>query len=54
MQTKFWLESLKGRDHSEDLHIDSKNKLKRMLGKKNGRMRSGFIWLRIGTNGRLS
>jgi hypothetical protein len=24
MRTKFWLESLKGRDHSEDLGIDGR------------------------------
>jgi hypothetical protein len=28
MRTKFWLESLKGRDHSEDLGVDGMIRLK--------------------------
>jgi len=33
MHTKFWLESLKGRDHSEDLGIDGKITLEWILQK---------------------
>jgi hypothetical protein len=32
MHTKFWLESLKGRDHSEDLGVDERIILKWILG----------------------
>jgi hypothetical protein len=35
---KFWLEKLKGRDHSQDQGPD-------------GKIWTGFIWLRIGTSG---
>jgi hypothetical protein len=31
MHTKFWLESLKGRDHLENLHVDWRIILKRIL-----------------------
>jgi hypothetical protein len=34
MCTKFWLESLKGEDHSEDLDVDGKIILKWITGKK--------------------
>jgi hypothetical protein len=33
MHTKVWSESLKGRDHSEDLDIDRRVILKWILGK---------------------
>jgi hypothetical protein len=33
MQTKFWFENLKGRDHLEDLSIDGKLILEWILGK---------------------
>jgi hypothetical protein len=33
MHIVFWLESLKGRDHSEDLGVDGRIILKRILGK---------------------
>jgi len=32
MHTKFWSEDLKGRDHSEDLGVDGKLILVRILG----------------------
>jgi hypothetical protein len=32
MRTRFWFESLKGRDHSEDLGVDGKIILKLILG----------------------
>jgi hypothetical protein len=46
MCTEFWWESLKGRDHLEDLGIC-------ILGKYGLGMWIGFIWLRIGTSGGL-
>jgi hypothetical protein len=33
MHTLFWLENLKGRDHSEDLDADESIILERILGK---------------------
>jgi len=36
---------MKGRDHSEDLHIDGKTKLEWILGKKDGRVWNECIWL---------
>jgi hypothetical protein len=48
-----WLESLKGRDHSEDLGADGRIILKCVLGKEGWRVWIGFIWLRIGTGGGL-
>jgi hypothetical protein len=47
------VESLKGRDHLEDLGVNGKVILKLILKKKGGRMWTGFIWLRIGTGGGL-
>jgi hypothetical protein len=49
----FWLENLKGRDHLEDLSIDGRIILERILGKYDGNIWTGFIWLRIGTSGGL-
>jgi hypothetical protein len=44
MRAKFWLESLKGRDHSEDLGVDGwVILLKRILGKCDWRVWIGFI-----------
>jgi hypothetical protein len=51
--TKFWLENLKERDHLEDIGIDGKVILEWILGKWDGKEWSGYIWLRIGTTGRL-
>jgi hypothetical protein len=53
MRTKFWSENLKGRDHSEDMGIDGKIILQRMLGKYGGKTLTLWIWLRIGANDRL-
>jgi len=46
---KFWSENLKGRNHSEDLGIDGKIILERILWKQIGKVWTGFIWVRIGT-----
>jgi hypothetical protein len=51
MLTKFWLESLKGRDHSEDLDVDGSIILKCILRKECLGVWIEFIWLRIGTVG---
>jgi hypothetical protein len=53
MQTEFWSENLKVRDHLDDLSIDGKIILKEISKKEGGNMQTGFISLRMGTNGRL-
>jgi hypothetical protein len=52
MHTNYWLESLKGRDHLDDLGIDGSVILKLVLGKEGEKLWAGFIWVRIGTNDR--
>jgi len=49
MHTVFWLENLKGRDHSEDLGMNGRI-LEWILEKFGGNMWTGVIWLRIGTS----
>jgi hypothetical protein len=51
MHIIFLLENLTGRNHVEDLGVDGKIILNWILGKKPGRVWTGFIWLRIGTSG---
>jgi hypothetical protein len=51
MHTKFWSENLQGSDHSEDLGVDEKIILEWILGKYDGKVWTGFLWLRIGTSG---
>jgi hypothetical protein len=53
MHTKFWLENLKGRNHSEDLGIDGRIILELILGENSRKVWTGFIWLRTRTSGRL-
>jgi hypothetical protein len=49
-----WTENLKQIYHFEDLDIDGMMTLKRILKKQDGRLWTGFVWLRIGsTNGLL-
>jgi hypothetical protein len=50
MNTKLWLENLKGGDHSEELGIDGKIILEWILEKQSGKVWTGCIWLRIGTS----
>jgi hypothetical protein len=42
---------MKGRNHSEDLSVDGNIILELILEQLGGR--SGFVWLRIGTSGRV-
>jgi hypothetical protein len=49
MGTKIWWESLKERDHSEDLGREGRITLKCILRKYGGRVWNGFVRLRIGT-----
>jgi hypothetical protein len=44
---------MKGRDQSEDLGTDGSIILKWILEKEVGKVWTGFIWVRIGTNDRL-
>jgi hypothetical protein len=50
---KIWSENLKGRDHSEELDVGGRLILEWFLEKQGGKGWTGFIWLRIGTSGRL-
>jgi hypothetical protein len=50
---RFCSESLKGRDHSENLGVDGMIILEWILQKYDGNLWTGFIWLRIGTSGGL-
>jgi hypothetical protein len=45
------LENLKGKGHSKDLDIDGRIILMYVLEKCGGKVRIGFIWLRIATIG---
>jgi hypothetical protein len=51
MHSIFWLEDLKGRDHAENLGEDGNIILEWIFGKWGEKMWTGFIWLRIRTNG---
>jgi hypothetical protein len=51
MHRSFWLESLKGRDHLDDLGVDGRIILKWILWKQGWRVLTEFMLLRIGTGG---
>jgi hypothetical protein len=51
--TKFWLVSLKGRDHLEHLGVDGRILLNWILEKQDLGVWIGFIWLRTGAGGGL-
>jgi hypothetical protein len=53
MHTIFWLENLKGRDHSEDLSIEGRIILEQIVGKYGRKVWKGCIWLITGTSGGL-
>jgi hypothetical protein len=53
MGTECSLASLKERDLSKDLGVDGGIILTWIFGKQGVRVRTGFIWLRIGTCGGL-
>jgi hypothetical protein len=53
MHTVFQLENLKGRDHLEDLDVDERIILGRILEKYCWNAWTGFIWLRIASSGGL-
>jgi len=51
MHAIFWLESLRGVDHLDDLGVVGRIISRWVLGKQSGSLRSGFLWLRIEING---
>jgi hypothetical protein len=51
MHTKFLSENLKIRDLSEKVGVDGRIRLKWILEKEDGKLWTGFIWLRIRTSG---
>jgi hypothetical protein len=53
MHTKFWSEDRKVRDQAEDLDVDGRKILEWILGKQEGEVWTGCIWLRMRTSGRL-
>jgi hypothetical protein len=50
---KFWLQSLKGRDHLKDISADGSILLNWILRKWGWRVWSGFMCLKIGADGEL-
>jgi len=53
MHTLFWMDNMKGRDHSENLDVDGKIILEWIIGKYGGKVWTGFIWLSMWTSGGL-
>jgi hypothetical protein len=51
MHAGFWCGNLKDRDHVDDLVVDGRMILKWILKKeRNGRVWSGLVWVRRGTD----
>jgi hypothetical protein len=50
MHTIFWLGNLKGRDHLRDLGVYVKISIGIYLMEMGGKVWTGLIWLRRGTN----
>jgi hypothetical protein len=50
MHTKFWSEDLKGREHEEDLSVDGRIIFECIFGRYGGKLWTGLIWLRKGTD----
>jgi hypothetical protein len=53
MHTKFWLGSLKERDHLQELCMYKRIILEWILEEYGGKVWTVLIWLRIATNGGL-
>jgi hypothetical protein len=53
MHTIFWSKNIRGVDHSENLEVYKKIILEGILEKQDGKLCTGFNWLRIGSIGRL-
>jgi hypothetical protein len=53
MEQRFWYGNLRETDNVEDLGLDRRIRLKWILQKQDGKACTGWIWLRIGTGGRL-
>jgi hypothetical protein len=53
MHKKIWSESLKERDHTEELCAVGEIMLEWILRKYGGNVLTGFVWLRMGTSFRL-
>jgi hypothetical protein len=53
MCTKFFVGKAKGKNHLEDLGKVRKIIVEQILGKQGWNMCVEFIWLRLGTSGRL-
>jgi hypothetical protein len=49
----YWWESQQERDHYEDLDVGGRRILKWIVKRWVGMVRTGLIWLRIGTSGGL-
>jgi len=48
--TKFWSKNLYGRNKSEELGVNGRVILQRILGEMSGKVWTGFIWLRLLTS----
>jgi hypothetical protein len=50
MHAVFWLETFKGREYSEEVGVSGEIILDWILGKYDGKVWTGFIWLRLRTS----